>query len=150
MELSSKPLLGKDRAQGAETDGDYMRGGGLHDPGKNPNAYPMTDAYTRPSQVEVVINGRAAGWHALPDDPADHRGVLSWHSQLRDRKLREAGTYGYLVTVPLSPEMLAAARAAGRFHIRLQTGAGVPGGLAVYGASSGRYPLDPSLIFSVR
>ena len=40
----------------------------------------------------------------LPDDPADHRGILSWHAQLRDRKLREAGSYGYLVSANLPAE----------------------------------------------
>ena len=36
------------------------------------------------------------------DDSADHRGILSWYSQKRDRFLREAGSYGYLVnaTIP--------------------------------------------------
>lgn len=149
MELSAKPLLGKDRSMEAQADGDYMRGGGLHDPGRNPNAYPMTDDRLNPSQVQVFINDRAAGWHYLPDDPADHRGVLSWHSQPKDRKLREAGTYGYLVRVPLSEEHIASAREEGKFRIRLQVDGSLAGGLAVYGAEFGRYPLDPGIVFFV-
>ena len=44
------------------------------------------------------------GTFDLQDDPADHCGILSWYSQKRDRKLREAGSYGYLVNahIPIS------------------------------------------------
>ena len=61
----------------------------------------MTDEVRFPSAVTVRVNGVAAGRHELADDPADHRGILSWHSQLKDKKLREAGSYGYLVEVPI-------------------------------------------------
>ena len=80
---------------------DYMRGRGTHSPHRNPNAYPMTDETEYPSAVSVTMNGRAAGRFELPDDPADHRGILSCHAQLRDRRLREAGSYGYLLEVPV-------------------------------------------------
>ena len=46
----------------------------------------------RPSAVRVRANGVAAGTVALSDDPADSRGVLSWHAQLRDKKLSESDT----------------------------------------------------------
>ncbi len=87
-ELSSKPLNGKDKEVQEQADSDYMRGKGLHDPGLNPNSYPMTDDYLNPSKVVVSVNGTQIGEAALPDDPADHRGILSWHAQLRDKKLR--------------------------------------------------------------
>ena len=97
VEVSSKPLNGKDKDQRKNADSNYMRGKGLQDPSQNPNSYPMTDEYNNPSEVTVSINGKELSTVELFDDPADHRGILSWHAQLRDRKLREAGTYGYLI-----------------------------------------------------
>ncbi len=150
LELSSKPLLGKDKSDTAKVSGDYMKGKGLHDPGGNPNAYPMTDEIKNPSIVYVQINERVAKTVYLPDDPADHRGILSWDMQLRDGKLREAGTYGYLVDVPMDSAMVARAHADGKFIIRLGVDDRLPGGLAVYGKRSGRYPFDPTLLFLMK
>ncbi len=147
-EASAKPLLGKDRADTAKDSGDYMRGQGAHDPSANPNAYPMTDTILHPSAVRVRVNGVDAGTTALPDDPADHRGVLSWHAQLRDKKLREAGTYGYLVNVALPPAAVAAAAQAKEIVLRLEVDS--DGGLALYGERFGRYPLDPTLVFELK
>jgi predicted transcriptional regulator len=127
--------------------GDYMRGLGTLDPSRNPNAYPMTDGTRFPSAVSVTVNGLLAGRYDLPDDPADHRGILSWHSQLRDKKLREAGSYGYLVEVEVPRAALERAAAQGTLVIRLEVDASLPGGLAIYGARFGRYPLDPTVIF---
>jgi hypothetical protein len=146
-ELSSKPLSGKDKDQQEQSDGDYMRGRGLHDPGRNPNSYPMTDEYQNPSKLFISINGVDAGEAELADDPADHRGILSWHAQPRDRKLREAGTYGYLVKIPLEKSHISQADTEGRFVIRLEVQESLPGGLAIYGKDFGRYPLDPTLVF---
>ena len=53
------------------------------------------------------VNGELAGRYDLDDDPADHRGVLSWFSQKRDRLLREAGSYGQLLRVPIPAAALA-------------------------------------------
>lgn len=150
-EASAKPLLGKDRADaGTKDDGDYMRGSGLHDPSKNPNAYPMTDTILHPSTMRVSVNGVSVGTVELPDDPADHRGVLSWHAQLRDKKLREAGTYGYLVNVTLPSEAVTAAAQSGEIVLRLEVDAASSGGLALYGERFGRYPLDPTLVFGLK
>src|SRR2546430_13565721 len=63
-----------------------MRGRGTFDPSLNPNAYPMTDERLYPSAVTVRINGIVAGRETLADDPADHRGILSWHYQKHDRR----------------------------------------------------------------
>lgn len=127
--------------------GDYMRGRGTHDPSRNPNAYPMTDEMRFPSAVTVRVNGVVAGRYELPDDPADHRGILSWHAQLKDRKLREAGSYGYLLEVPIPRAALERAAAGGALQIRLEVDDALPGGLAVYGARFGRYPVDPTVVF---
>ncbi len=146
-ELSSKPLNGKVKEEALETNSDYMRGMGLHDPGRNPNSYPMTDEYPNPSKVIVSVNGTNIGEADLPDDPADHRGILSWHSQLRDKKLREAGTFGYLIELPIDKAVIQQAIADGKLIIRLQVDESLPGGLAIYGKDFGRYPLDPTIVF---
>ena len=151
VEASAKQLFGKDRDTTArDGGGDYMRGGGLHDPSRNRNAYPMTDETRWESAMTVRINGFNAGRVELTDDPADHRGILSWHSQLRDRFLREAGSYGQLVRIALTPEMLDAAAKAGSVIVRLEVSDALPGGLAIYGSKFGRYPVDPSVVFVVK
>ncbi len=78
-----------------------MRGKGTFDPSLNPNSYPMTDTVRFPSAVRIRVNGAVCGEFDLPDNPADHRGILSWHAPPHDRKLREAGSYGYLETATL-------------------------------------------------
>ncbi len=148
-ELGAKQLFGKDRDKESKMEGDYMRGKGTLDPSRNPNSYPMTDTKKFPSQVSVEVNGKVIGAQFLPDDPADSRGILSWHSQLKDHKLREAGSYGYLVSFAIPEDVLEDAWAKKEFTVRLICNE-FPGGLAVYGRNSGRYPLDPSLVFLVK
>jgi hypothetical protein len=150
LQASAKRLLGKDREGGAEAEGDYMRGKGLHDRSANPNSYPMTAGEPFPSEVRVRVNGIAAGTFDLPDDPADHRGVLSWHAQPHDKKLREAGSYGYLVQAVLPDEAIREAARAGVIVVRLEVDSALPGGLAIYGERFGRYPVDPTLVFQMR
>jgi len=146
-ELSAKRLHTKDRAHAGKQEGDFMRGGGTHDPSLNPNSYPMTDSERHPSAVTVLVGGKAVARQALDDDPADHRGILSWHSQPRDKKLREAGSHGYLVSAPIPRDVLDAAAKAGEIVIRLEVDDALPGGLAIYGERFGRYPVDPQIIF---
>jgi hypothetical protein len=148
-ELGAKELFGKDLPDAGEVDGDFMRGRGTHDPGLNPNAYPMTDTRTHPSAVRVRVGGVALGSFDLADDPADHRGLLSWHAQKRDRRLREAGSYGELVSVSVPAHVLAAAARTGEAVVRLEVDEALPGGLAVYGEQFGRYPLDPTLVLTL-
>lgn len=143
IELSAKQLFVKDMDQQTNQDINYMLGG-RDAPSRNPNSYPMTDETRFPSDIVVSVNGHEVLAATLPDDPADHRGVLSWHHQLRDRKLREAGSYGYLVKAPVSSSMLREAAASGELTVRFATWG--DGGIAVYGASFGRYPVDPSLV----
>jgi len=143
IEVSAKELFVKDLDQKARVDVDYMLGGKAA-PSANPNAYPMTDETLFPSRISVSLNGEAALTTTLADDPADHRGVLSWHHQLKDKKLREAGSYGYLTKVNISKKQLNAAIAKGKLVMRIETEG--EGGIAVYGKSFGRYPVDPSLV----
>lgn len=142
-EVSAKQLFAKDRDEETTGNIDYMLGGKI-EPSKNPNAYPMSDEVMFPSEVSAVIDGRKLGTMTLPDDPADHRGVLSWRHQLQDRKLREAGSYGYLFEVNIPKSVLRRAQREGKLTVRLQVDG--DGGLAVYGEQFGRYAVSPSLI----
>ena len=148
-ELSAKQLFGKDRKDAGIPDGDYMLGKGTNDPGINPNSYPMTDTYKYPSLVRIKVNGEPVGTFFLEDDPADHRGILSWFSQPQNRKLNEAGSYGYLVKASV-PKVLLGNGKSKSLNIRFEVDSSLPGGLAIYGEKFGRYPVDPSMIFVMK
>jgi hypothetical protein len=147
VELSAKQLFGKDRTDSEKMEGDYMRGRGTHDPSRNPNAYPMTDDDRWTSYVRILINDVVIEEIFLPDDPADHRGTLSWHSQLKDRKLREAGSFGYLVSSAIPENLIRKIMEDKKCKVRIEVPDILPGGVAIYGKDFGRYPLDPTLIF---
>jgi hypothetical protein len=142
VEVSAKEYFIKDQKK-YHSDQDFMLGSKVS-PSANPNSYPMTDEKRFPSEISVSLNGRKVLSSILEDDPADHRGVLSWHHQLKDRKLREAGSYGYLIKVPVKKRDLQTAIQQGELLVELRT-QGV-GGIAVYGKEFGRYPLNPSLV----
>lgn len=148
-ELGAKQLFGKDRKDATLPDGDYMLGKGTNDPSMNPNSYPMTDTYKYPSLVRIRVNGESIGTFYLEDDPADHRGILSWFSQPQNRKLNEAGSYGYLIKAPVPKELIEKATNK-TLRIRFEVDKSLPGGLAVYGERFGRYPVDPSIIFVMK
>ena len=141
FEASSRPVLGSDlpdRPSPGYDDPSY-------DPSRNPNAYHMTDDKLNPSAVEVLVNGQRIGVQALYDDPADHRGILSWGSQKQDMRLHEAGTYGQLVRMEVPATLLKGQRQLTiRFSVPQESG---EGGLSIYGQDFGRFPLDPTLIF---
>ena len=141
FEASAKELFGKDKdSDGIE--GDYMLGGGTFDHCKSPNAYAMTDTQPWPSKLEVSVNGKVVGNCTLDDDPADHRGILSWAAQPTDRHLSEAGSYGQLVRMTIPAETFKNGRTV---TIRFSVPDDCEGGLAIYGKDFGRYPLDPTL-----
>ena len=144
-EVSAKRLNGKDAKDAAAgtQDLDFMLGGGGFCRSRNPNSYPMTSAERHPSALRVVVNGTVVKETTLPDDPADHRGVLSWNAQPRDRHLHEAGSYGYLVEAEIPADVLKNAKD-GRLTVRLEGS----DGLAVYGADFGRYPFDPAIDYT--
>ena len=147
FEASAKELFGKDR-DGDEIQGDYMLGKGTFDHCKSPNSYAMTDGILHPSKVEVSINGIQAGVVDLKDDPADHRGILSWAAQPNERHMCESGSYGELVRIAIPVEALAKDR---NLTIKLSVPEDMPeGGLAIYGKDFGRYPLDPTLILHTK
>ena len=147
-ELSSKELFEKDKDDIIiEDELNYMKGS-IQKPSTNPNSYPMTDTNFFQSNIDIYVNNKFKQDVTLYDDPADHRGVLSWHNQERSElgsvKLEEAGSYGYLVKIPLSDKELEYSKINGKIKIRFQTKA--DGGIAIYGKSFGRYPIDPSLV----
>src|SRR5690606_6851450 len=117
IEISAKEMFVKDQVDIKKTaDLNYMLGAKAS-PSGNPNSYPMTDETMFPSKIEVTINGEKALNTTLPDDPADHRGVLSWHHQLTDKKLREAGSYGFLTKIPVSKKQLKSAVESGKLVV---------------------------------
>ena len=143
FEASAKEWFGKDR-DGDEIQGDYMLGKGTFDHCKSPNSYAMTDKILWPSKLEVSVDGQVVGTHDLADDPADHRGILSWGAQTKERWMREGGSYGELVRFTVPAALLAGKD---QVVIRFTTPAeDLDGGLALYGKDFGRYPLDPTLI----
>src|SRR5260370_12070186 len=124
-----------------------MRGGGAQDPSRNPNSYPMTDEVRFPSAVTVRANGVVAGRYELPDDPADHRGILSWHAQLKDRRLRGSGSYGDLLEVPLPRAALEGAAAEGPLQSPRGVDQARPARSSPYLPPLRPSPLPPTSIF---
>jgi hypothetical protein len=114
----------------------------------NPRDYPQTDTRKWPSTLEVALNGHVIGRRTLSDDPADARGVLSHLAR------NEHGSFGELVQfdVPL-PEPVRADLAAGQplvIRLAVPDDAKPAGGLCLFGAETGRYPFDPTLVISTR
>jgi hypothetical protein len=147
-EVSSKQLFAKDKENSQIKNTDYMLGAKA-EPSQNKNAYPMTDTSRYPSAVSVKINGVFAGRYDLSNDPADHRGILSWHNQPQDKKLYEAGSYGYRMGVNIPQKALELARTTGELIIRLEVDESLAGGLAIYGDKFGRYPMNPTVVLVV-
>jgi hypothetical protein len=150
LEVSAKKLLGKDIDTDGKIEGSFMRGKGTFDPGLNRNAYPMTDTNPFPGKVRVEINTKVLNTIELKDDPADHRGILSWFSQKRDGYLREAGSYGYLVKIHIPSSVLQKANSSGELVIRLSVDEAMAHGLAIYGKRFGRYPIDPTVLLQFK
>ncbi len=109
-------------------------------------SYPQTEERKLASFVIVSVNGIAIGSVDLPDDPADCRGVLSAHN-FPDF---EYASYGYLRSIEADAattrRILDGARS-GELCVRFEVPrSGSAGGLCLYGARMGAYPLDPTLI----
>ena len=98
--------------------------------------------------LEVAIDGTVVHREALEDDPADARGVLSHLARV------EHGSYGELVEaqVPIGDDLRAELAAGRPLAIRLAVpeASDRSGGLCVFGAETGRYPADPTVILHTR
>lgn len=140
FEASAKRVLARniEGVKARETGIHFMHGAAA-DVEYNPNTYYMTDEERHESQVTVIVDGEPVGTVSLPDDPADSRGVLSWHYQPIANRLDEAGSYGYLCKVKVPGRIAAKLDRSRGFRLELQAG---EGGLALYGRNAGRYPLD--------
>ncbi|MEM6321193.1 MAG: sugar-binding domain-containing protein [Bacteroidota bacterium] len=144
VEASAKELFIKDQ-ESYDNNQDFMKGSRVA-PSSNPNSYPMSDETMYPSDIIVSVNGKKALRTTLKDDPADHRGVLSWHNQLKDRKLREAGSYGYLIRIPLNISEITSTDGVNP-TVKVKIATAGENGIAIYGKDFGRYMIDPSLVF---
>jgi hypothetical protein len=105
---------------------------------------PQTDGDVFPTTLRVSVNDVRVHQAVLTNHPHDSRGVLSY---LRDNR----GAYGYLVNARAEGELLRKILEQCRGgELRLRCGvpedAPVRGGLTIYGAECGRYPVCPSVI----
>jgi len=132
-------------------------------PGYGKNSYPQTDEKTHGSLVTITANNQKLDQIELPDDPADHNGLLSWMNQTpgwewgsidrsKEWLLDEAGSYGYQVKVELDENAVKSAIETGKVTIRLHVDESTNnrGGLSVYGKESGKYPMDLTIIISTK
>lgn len=132
-------------------------------PGYGKNSYPQTDEKLHGSLVTITANNQKITQVELPDDPADHNGLLSWMNQepgwewgSTDRSkpwlLDEAGSYGFVVKAELDKNAVKSALETGKVVIRLHVDESTSnrGGLSVYGKESGKYPMDLTIIISTK
>jgi hypothetical protein len=140
FEASAKLLLAQNRSESItrQADINMMHGADAYVE-FNANTYLMTDAAMQPSNLSIWVNNELIETIRLADDPADSRGVLSWHYQPAANKLNEAGSYGYLCKVTLPSKIAAQLNRDRTFKLRLESD---EGGLALYGRNAGRYPID--------
>jgi hypothetical protein len=105
---------------------------------------PQTDEDIFPTTLGISLNGVALYNGVLRNHPHDARGVLSyWRGGL--------GGYGYLVHAVAEKALLEqVAGAATNHHLNLRfavpSNALAQGGLTIYGAECGRFPVSPTVI----
>ena len=129
------------------------------DNGYGKNSYPQTDEKLHGSVVKITANDQKIAEVELTDDPADHRGILSWMNQEpgwewgnEDRSkpwlLDEAGSYGYLVKAELDETSKKSAIETGKIVIRMYVDESTNnrGGLSIYGKESGMFPMDLTIV----
>jgi len=107
--------------------------------------FPQTDDDLFQTSVDVQLNGITVHQATLSNHPHDSRGVLSY---LRGAR----GAYGYLTSSTVERhlmERIISNLDEGVIRLRCSVPEGVSpeGGLTVYGAESGRYPICPTLMF---
>jgi hypothetical protein len=106
--------------------------------------YPQTDGDVFPTTMEIMLNDVRLFDAVLRNHPHDSRGVLSY---LRGG----TGAYGYLAHAFAEGELLGQIASRSSDH-ELHLRCGVPeeamaqGGLTIYGAECGRFPVCPTVI----
>jgi hypothetical protein len=107
----------------------------------------QTDVNQTPTNLQLQLNGVPVYSAKVPDHPHDARGSLSYLSG----GSRGRGAHGYLAHATIEGHLLRQiAERTHDDHVHLR--AEVPGdlasqgGLTVYGAQSGRYPVPPTVI----
>lgn len=111
----------------------------------------MTDEIRYPTTVTAFVNGKEAGTVKIEDDPFDERALFTCsafggkpYSQFN---LGQFG-YGYLISMELSREIVEEINAAGGrkdgLTVRFEAAGG---GMTLYGCHTGRYGIDPMLLF---
>jgi hypothetical protein len=104
------------------------------------NAIKVTDERLYGTQIEVLLDGRTLGLLAPKDDASDERALFSNACQGGDPfHYRKTGKLGYGERFELKTGRLEA----GRHTLVFQSG---PGGMAIYGAYTGRYGFSPTIV----
>ncbi|MCP5110916.1 MAG: hypothetical protein GY953_08790, partial [bacterium] len=111
----------------------------------NPLDYPQTDGRKHPGALHIIINGHRLEPLEVEDDPADARGLLSHAAKYHH------GSHGYMVRAEMHlmdmPDVVTRLRDKPEVRVIFDVPAEeVAGGLSVYGARMGRYPLDPTVV----
>lgn len=111
--------------------------------------YPQTEARELPTDLVVSLNGVPLSDVRLPDDPADSRGVLSAHLNPNF----EYASYGFLTELETDAQTARhiltrqGDKLVARFEI--PHSAAKRGGLNLYGARMGTFPLGPTVLLEV-
>ena len=148
FEAGAKRVLKKDREKQGTDKGPldfFLQESCMVDRGVFKNSYWMTDEEKFTSAVKVIIDGAEVMDIPLENDPADSRGVLSWHAQPDDHVLDEAGSYGFLQRLEIPSRLVWKIKKEKRIQITFRVDS--EGGLALYGRHSGRYATDMVLRF---
>ena len=107
---------------------------------------PQTDWEKHPSDLKITINDIELKTITLPSSPADTRGALSYINGM-------PGKYGFLTKITVDDLHLESLRnsfSGNKLTVGYQVDpdAENAGGLTIYGARAGRYPLGPYIIIS--
>jgi predicted transcriptional regulator len=105
---------------------------------------PQTSVHTHPSTLRMSLNGVRVYEATVPDHPHDARGALSY--------LRGGlGAHGFLARAVMEGDQMHQIAERGhddylRLRCEVPAEAFVKGGLTIYGAECGRYPVSPTVI----
>ncbi len=115
----------------------------------NPQDYPQSDPRVWPSDVTISVDGIPLPTVTIASDFADAKGVLSHVARVHH------GSYGKIVDLPIEGKGLAALKRAVSQNkpiaVRFEVASDAEnvGGLALYGATMGQWPSDPTLVFTL-